>query len=151
MRAVPDSAHRSRQRFGRKKNRSELTLGELEALAGALLPVLLSFFCACIACQQSERFQLSTQFRVEFNQGTSDTHTGCSCLTTDTTAIGEDQNIEPVRHLRREERLSHVGTSGLANKIILKRPMIYRNLALTRPQENACSCRLPTAGSQLLN
>src|SRR3954453_6620554 len=98
MRAVPDSAHRSRQRFGRKKNRSELTLGELEALAGALLPVLLSFFCACIACQQSERFQLSTQFRVEFNQGASDSHPGCSSLTANPAAIGEDQNVETIRH-----------------------------------------------------
>src|SRR3954447_26130126 len=129
MRAVPDSARRSRQRFGRKKNRSELTLGELEALAGALLPVLLSFFRTCIARQQSEGFQLTTQFRVEFDQGASNTHAGCSGLTTDTSAIGENHNVETVRHFGRQERLTHVGTSGLAHKIVFERPVIYRDLA----------------------
>ncbi len=50
------------------ENQSELTLGELEALASTFLAVLFTLMFARIASEHTKLFQLGTEFEVEFEQ-----------------------------------------------------------------------------------
>ena len=55
-----------------------LAFGELEALASALLTVLLSLMLARIARQEPKLLQLPAQFGIEFNQRTGDPEPSCA-------------------------------------------------------------------------
>ena len=84
---------------------AELALGELEPLAGALLPILLALMLARIACQVAHALQLPAQFEIEIAQGASDAQTDRASLTCDTAAIGQYQNVELLRRFGGLERL----------------------------------------------
>jgi hypothetical protein len=57
----------SRERNSLLTTPPELTLGELEPLAGALLAVLLPLVSARVARQESELLQFAAKFRIEFH------------------------------------------------------------------------------------
>src|SRR5271154_2609226 len=64
-----------------------LALGELEALAGALLSVLLALFHARIARQKTVGAQRGTQFRVVARNGARQAHTHSSSLSANAAAM----------------------------------------------------------------
>jgi len=128
-----------------------LPFGELEALAGALLTVLLPLMSASVARKQTESLQFTAELGVELNQRAGNAEACCAGLTADPAAIGENQNIETVSQFRGEQRLAHVGTGRLVDEIVFKRPMIDRNLTFTGPEEDTRCCGFPSSGSQLLD
>ena len=71
------------------KREEVLPFGELEALAGALLTVLLPLMSARIARKQTEPFQLTAQLGIEFNQCPGYTESCCPGLTANPAAIGK--------------------------------------------------------------
>jgi hypothetical protein len=128
-----------------------LPLRELEALAGALLTVLLSLMCASIARKQAEPLQFPAELRIKFNQCAGNAEAGGAGLSADPAAIGEDQDIEAVSQLGSEQRLAHVSAGRFVCKIVFKRPVVDRDLTFTGPQEDTRGGSLAASGSQLLN
>jgi len=149
--ATPASATRPKARFAPRKRHQNLSFGELEPLAGALLSVLLSFVRARVAGQKAELLQPGPQFRIEFHQGPGNAQTGRARLAGNPAAIGEDQQIELIRGLGGRQRLPHQGARTLRGKVILERAAVNFDLALAGPQENAGHRSLPASRTQILN
>ncbi len=112
--------------------KKRLTFGELETLAGALLTVLLPLMFTSVAREETELLQFRTQFGVKFDKGTGNPETRGTGLAGYSAAVGENHNIETLRELHRQQRLPNVGAGRLICKIIIERPVIDRNLALSR-------------------
>lgn len=124
-----------------------LALGELEALAGALLAVLLAFVRARIARKETKFLQLRTKFAIELQQRTRNTQPGGFCLTRKATAVGKDEDIKLVGRLGGEQGLPHDGAGRFRVEVVLEGAVIDGNVALTRTQENASCGGFPAAGS----
>lgn len=129
------------------KREEVLAFGELEALARALLTVLLSLMCASVARKKPELLQFAPQLGVKFNQSARDAESRRAGLSADTTTLSQDHNIEALRRFRGEQGLPHVGARRFADKIILEGPVINGDLTLTGPQEHSRSCGFAAAGS----
>jgi hypothetical protein len=131
----------------RTKEGNKLPLGELEALAGALLTVLLPFMCASIARQKSELLQFAAQFGIKFNQSAGNPEARRPSLSGHPATMREDQNIESFRCLGCKQWLPHIGASRFVHKVMVKRTSIDSDLTFPRPQKHARGCRLAAAGS----
>ena len=90
----------------RRRWQPHLTLAELEALAGALLTVLLAFLLARIAGHEAFSLQLATQLRVELLQGTGNAHANCTGLGHYAAAIASGDYVEARAVLREHECLT---------------------------------------------
>lgn len=132
-------------KFG-ETSKSKLTLGELEPLASALLTVLLALMLARVTGQKACRLQLAAQLRIELDQSARDAEPGCSRLAGDTAAIGQDQNIEAVRHFGEQQGLANVGAGRFVRKVIVKWPVVDRDLAFTGTQEHTRGGGFAAAG-----
>ena len=130
--------------------KSELTLGELEALAGTLLAVLLTLMFAGIASEHSELFELGTKFEVEFQQCARHTKPTGFCLTRKATAVGKDECIKLVIRLGGKQGLPHRSAGGFRMEVLLEGAMIDGYVALTRTQEYASRGGLAASGSNIL-
>ena len=106
---------------------------------------------ASVARQETELLQLAAQFGIKFDQGAGDAEAGRPGLSGDSAAVGEDQDIELVRQLGSEQRLAHVSARGFVCEIMLKGPVVDRDLAFAGPQKNARRRGLAAARSQMLN
>src|ERR1043166_34498 len=73
---------------------SRLSLRELEALAGALLPILLAFLDARVAGYESGLFQCRSQVCVVFKQRARNTVTNGAGLTGRSAAANINQNVK---------------------------------------------------------
>ena len=129
------------------KRQEVLAFGELEALARALLTVLLSLMCASVARKKPELLQFAAQLGVKFNQGACNAQSCRAGLAANSTTLGQDENVEALCRLGGKQRLPHVGACRFTNEIILERPVINGDLTFTGPQENAGSRGLAAAGS----
>ncbi len=107
-----------------------LALGELEPLASALLPVLLTFVRSGVASEEPKLLESAAQFGVELDQGASDAQPRRASLACEPAAAGQDQNIEFIRHLCRQQGLTHDIASGLVHKVVFECPAVHLNLAL---------------------
>src|SRR5580704_4675780 len=87
----------------------KLALGELEALARALLSILLALMLARVAPHHAEFLQLGAQLNVELQQRPRDSQLGRAGLAGWPAARGGDQDVELVGGLRRQQRLPHDG------------------------------------------
>ena len=134
-----------------RNEKNVLPFGELEALAGAFLTVLLSLMSASIARQQTEPLELAAEFGIKFDKCAGDAEASRTGLTGNASTSGEDQNIKAVGQFGREERLAHIGAGRLVWKVIFERPMIDRDLTFTGPEDDTRGGGLTTSGSQLLN
>jgi len=123
----------------------------LEALARALLTVLLSLMCASVARKKSELLELTSQLGVKFDQRARDAQARGAGLSADSTTLRKDDDIEALCGFSGEQRLAYVGAGRLAYKVILKGAVINGDLALTGSQKNPDSRSLAAAGSQLLH
>jgi hypothetical protein len=126
---------------------SGLALGELEPAPGALLSVLLPLVLTGIPSQKSELLQLAAQFGVELDQRAGDAEPGSACLTGQSAAVGENQNVELIGGLGSQQRLAHDVPRGVVHEIVFKRSSVDLNLALTRTQKDTRDRRLAPACS----
>src|SRR5579884_1151215 len=136
-----------RPRKGAVSSVERLAFRELEALARALLTVLLTFVRSRIASQQTRLLQARPQLRVDLDQRARDSQPDGACLSGRTAAVGENQNIELVRHFGCEQRLARNRARRFVGEIMLERPAVHRDLALTGSQEDARNRRLPPSCS----
>ena len=123
-----------------------LAFGELEALASAFLTVLLSLMRARIARQKSELLQFPAQFGIELDQCTGNPKPSCPGLSANPAAIGEDHNVKLICHFNRQQWLADVRASRFTDEIILKRPVIYGDFAVSGPQKYTSRRRLAASG-----
>src|SRR6202166_1648692 len=114
-----------------------LALGELEALACALLAVLLAFLHARIASQKSILAQRRAQFRIEHRNGACQAHADRSSLPANSTALGSDDHIHLVVQARELQRFSGVMLPRYVWKIFFRRSAIDLELSGTRAQKNS--------------
>src|SRR5450432_83739 len=119
---------------GRSKS-SELALRELEPLASALLTILLTLMLAGIPSEEACCLELTAQLGVEFNQRAGDAHARGACLTTQPTAIGEDQHIELLGCFGSQQRTLHQSLRRLAHKVVGERTFVDFDLALAMTQK----------------
>src|SRR6185369_5419034 len=80
---------------------NRLALAELEALAGALLPVLLAFLHARIARQKAVLAQAGAQLRIEDSQRARKPHAYSAGLPANTTAIHRGDDVHRTGRLRK--------------------------------------------------
>ena len=128
----------------------KLALGELEALAGAFLSVLLALMLAGIARQEAGFLQLRPELPIELDQRAGQTQPDCIGLACYTAAMGENYYIELVGHLSDEKRLTDRDAPGLSWKILVQRTTVNRDVALTRTEKYAGDRRLTAAGPEVL-
>src|ERR1700726_1550641 len=87
------------------KHHEKLTLRELEALACALLPVLLAFLHTGVARQKSVLAQCRAQFGVEAADRAGESHAPRSRLPANAAALGRGHNINLLGKARELQRL----------------------------------------------
>ena len=115
---------------------ARLALGELEALACALLAVLLAFLHAGIASQKTVLAQRGTQFRVEAADGARQSHAHRSGLPANAAALGGAHHVDLVHQAGEFERLSGVMLPGMIREIFLSGAAVDRELAAAGAQRN---------------
>jgi hypothetical protein len=128
----------------------KLALGELEALAGTFLSVLLALMFAGIARQKAGLLQRAAQFRIKSHQRTGDTQTDCSGLTGNATAMRQHQNVETFGHFHRAQGLLHGDAASFGGKIIFECTPVDGDLTRPRPQKYTGNARLAASRSQIL-
>src|SRR5262249_35194487 len=106
-----------------------LTLGELESLSCALLPVLFAFLHTGIARQKTVLAQCRTQLRIESRNRAGEPHADRSSLTANAAAMRGHYDVNLVRQIRELHRLRRVVLPRKIRKILLNRPAVHRELA----------------------
>jgi hypothetical protein len=129
---------------------NNLALGELEPLTSALLAVLLALVCARISREETGFFQAGTKFGIELHKRASDAETRCACLTNIPASVGEDQNIELLRGLGRQQGLANHRARGFGCEVGVHRPTVYRDRALAGAQKHSGNGTFPSAGAKML-
>src|SRR4029077_526775 len=120
-----------------KKRNKRLALGELEALACALLSVLLAFLHSGIARQKPVLAQRRSELRVVTRDRPRQAHAYRACLSAHAAAMRRHDNIHLVGDIGELQRFDRVMLPRVIRKILLHRAAV--NLELTRPrtQEHA--------------
>ena len=128
-----------------------LPLRELEALARALLPVLLSLLNSRIACHQPGLLQRRTKIPIEFNQRPCDPMPNSARLTRWATARNVDQNVKLVCRIRQLQRLANNHAQCFVGKVLRKRFPINNYLTSARSQINSRGRGLAPSRTVVLN
>src|SRR5580704_8383256 len=127
-----------------------LTLRELESLAGAFLPVLLTLMLTRIAREHAQLLQFPAQLRVELDQCASNTQLGGSGLPVGAAAGCGDPNIELIGRFGGQKRLPHDRSRRLAGEVVFKSAAVDRDLALPVPQKYPGDRSFAAARSEVL-
>src|SRR5882672_4628905 len=114
-----------------------LTLAELEALAGALLPVFLAFLHARIARQKTVLAQPCAEFWIEDGERAGKPHAQRAGLAADAAAIHSGHDIHRIRRLGELHRFHSAIAPVDVAEILVHRPAIDGNLAGTECQKHA--------------
>src|SRR5450755_3148363 len=132
-------------------NHHRLSLAELEALACALLSVLLTLFCARVTCNHALGLELPAELRIKFHQSARDSEAHCVGLSGYSAAayIGED--IESRRTVSRDQRPLRGNALRRRHKILVERLAVDFEFAAARAKKNARDRHLAAAGSVVLN
>src|SRR6266478_2268 len=115
----------------------KLTLRELEALARALLSVLLAFLHSRIARQKSVLTQRRPQLRIEPRNGPRQSHAHRARLSAHAAAVSRHHHVHLVGDIGEFQRLDRVMLPGVIRKILFDRPVIDGELAAARSQKHA--------------
>src|SRR5712664_4132639 len=115
----------------------KLTLRELEALARALLSVLLAFLHSRIARQKSVLAQRRAQLWIEPRNGPRQSHAHRASLPAYAATMCRHHHVHLVRDIRKLQWLDRVMLPRVVRKILLHRPAVDRELARSRTQEHA--------------
>src|SRR5437667_10779921 len=113
-----------------------LPLAELEALAGALLPVLLALFAARIAREQAFALQLLAQLSIELDEGAGNAQLHRACLAVHAAAGHRGQHVEAGGGFAGNQRLPRFAALRLGHKIFVKRTTVDGEFAAAGAQQN---------------
>src|SRR5208282_1531128 len=114
-----------------------LTLGKLEALASALLAVLLAFLHAGIAGQKAVLAKSGTQFRVKEADGAGESHAHRAGLPANSATLSRGDNVHLFGDAGEFKRLGGVMTPGMIGKIFIDFAAVHREFAGASAQEYA--------------
>ena len=128
-----------------------LPLAELEALARALLSVLLPLFDSRIARYQARLLQRRPQIAVVFNQRARDAMTNGACLSRRSAARHINEDVELVRSFSHLQRLSNDHAQRFVRKIRFECFPIDLKSAVAWSQINSSGRCFATPGSVVLN
>ena len=123
----------------------------MEALARALLSVLLALLDARIARNQARLFQGRPQIAVVFDQCSRDAVTNRAGLPLRAAARYVDHYVELIRRLSQLQRLANDHPQRFVRKIRFEGLAINLEVTAARPQINASSRRLSPPGPIILN
>src|SRR5712664_3075711 len=126
----------------------KLTLRELEALARALLSVLLAFLHSRIARQKSVLPQRRPQLRIKSRNRPRQSHAYRSRLSANAAAMRRHDHVHLVGDIRELQRLNRVMLPRVIWKILLDRPAVHRELPRPRTKEHARHRLLAPSRSQ---
>ena len=129
----------------RKPN--SLPLGELEALACALLTVLLAFLHPGIASQKAVLAQGRLQFRIELDDGARKTHAHSSRLSAHSAALGGYDDIHLIAKTCELQRLGGVMLPCMIWKVRFHAAAVDGELSCASLQENPGHRFLAAAGA----
>src|SRR5437588_2499545 len=130
----------------KNKKLKTLPLAELEALAGALLPVLLALFAARIAREQAFTLQLLAQLGIELDEGAGNTQLHRACLAVHAPAGHRGQHVEVGGGFAGNQRLPRLAALRLGHKILIEGPAVDGEFAAARAQEDPRHTRLAASG-----
>src|SRR5438067_5522869 len=135
----------------KNKKLKTLPLAELEALAGALLPVLLALFAARIAREQAFALQLFAQLGVELDERAGNAQLHRACLSVHAAAGHRGQHVEVGGGFAGNQRLPRFAALGLSYKIFIEGPAVDGEFAAAGAQENPRHTRLAASRAVILN
>src|SRR5271157_5740730 len=124
-----------------------LPLGELEALACALLAVLLAFLHTGIAGQKAILAKSWAQFRIEAADGAGESHAHRAGLPANAATLGRGNNVHLLRDAGEFQRFGGVMTPGMIRKIFIDFAAVHCELAGAGPQKHASHGFLAAAGA----
>src|SRR5690349_17565837 len=116
---------------------TKLTLGELESLARALLPVLLAFLHAGIARQKSVGPQRRPQLRIEPRNRSRQPHAHRAGLPAHAAAVRGHYDVHLFDKARELQRLGGFVLPGMIREILPHGPVVHGELARTCAKEHA--------------
>src|SRR5215475_2609671 len=125
------------RRSSQSERRRKLTLRELEALARALLPVLLAFLHAGVARQKTVGTKRRPQLRIEARDGARQSHANRSGLSADAAAIGGHHDIYLITEVGKLQRLGGIMLPRMIREVGLDATAVDRELARACAQKNA--------------
>ncbi len=131
--------------------RKTLPLAELEALACALLTVLLALFGARITRDHALGLQLGAEFSIEQHESARNTQANRVGLSSDSAAAHIRQNIEVGRGVGRDQRPFRGDALRGRHKVFVERLAVDLELTAARTKKNASDRRLAASGSVVLN
>src|SRR5271154_6046782 len=126
---------------------SDLALGELEALARALLAVFLALFHARIAREKTVGAQRGAKLRVVARDGARKTHANRSGLPADATAVGGAHHIDLVGQAGELERLGGVMLPCVIREILFRGAAVDGELAAASAQKYASDGLFTASGA----
>src|ERR1043165_885754 len=115
---------------------SSLPLRELEALARALLPVLLALFGARVARHESRVLERGPEVCVELHQSARDAVAHCAGLPRRASARDVDDDVELVCGVGERQGLADDHAQSLIGEVLLEGLAVGLELARARPQVN---------------
>ena len=147
-RALPTKKPPIAGRLSKNRVGDRLTLGELEAFAGAWLTGLLTFLHTRVTLDVASLLEGDAEFRIHLLQRAGDTMSNGSGLAGDATTIHVDRNVILVAQGDRDER--GVGEFGkvLVREIVLKITTIGHEFTRAWSDADAGGGGLTTAGAQ---
>src|SRR5437588_12054326 len=131
----------------KNKKLKTLPLAELEALAGALLPVLLALFAARIAREQAFALQLLAQLGIELDERAGNAQLHRACLAVHAAAGYRDQHVEISGGFPGDQRLPCLAALRLSHKILIEGPAVDGEFAAAGAQKNSRHARLAPSGA----
>jgi hypothetical protein len=110
-----------------------LSLRELEALASALLPILLTFFDARVTRDQTCLLERRTKVCVVFKQGARNTVANSAGLSRGAAAANVNQDVKLRDRFSQLQRLPNNHPQRFIGKILVKRLPVNLKVATTGP------------------
>src|ERR1700733_11138406 len=129
----------------------QLPLRELEALASALLAILLALFAARIAADHTLGLQLLPQFGVELHQGPGNAQLHRVGLAAHSATQHAGNDVEGRHRIGRSQWRFRRRTLRRSHEILFKGTSVHAELAAARTQINAGDRPLAASRSVVLN
>lgn len=104
-----------------------LSLRELEALASALLTVLLAFFGAWVSADETSFLELAAQIAVELYESAGNAVTYCPCLTGNAAASHVDVDVELTHSVSELQGLTNDHALSFAAEVVFDRSLVDRD------------------------
>ena len=125
---------------------SGLTLGELETLPGAWLTGLFALLSPWVTAQEASGFQGRAEFRIVKDQGTGNRELCCVSLAMDSTALGDDADVELIFEVRDLEGFKQLTLEGQRGESLFEALIVDSDLTGSSGEPDAGDGGFTTAG-----